>query len=86
MNANAALLARAAGHEVSGADSGVYPPMSTQLEAQGIKLIEGFTADQIKLAPDVYVIGNVVTRGNTLMEQILDRALPQVQQAKPLKF
>ena len=73
-----AAIAKSAGHTVTGCDANVYPPMSTQLEAQGIKLIEGFTADQIKLAPDVYVIGNVVTRGNPLMEEILNRGLPYV--------
>ena len=73
-----AAIAESAGHTVTGCDANVYPPMSTQLEAQGIKLIEGFTADQIKLAPDVYVIGNVVTRGNPLMEEILNRGLPYI--------
>ena len=67
-----AVLARAAGHKVTGCDANVYPPMSTQLRAEGIELIEGFGADQLKLAPDVYVIGNVITRGNPLMEAILD--------------
>src|SRR5215210_2509757 len=71
-----ALLARAAGHEVSGCDANVYPPMSTQLTEQGIELTEGYDAEQIKLAPDVYVIGNVITRGNPLMEAILDRGFP----------
>jgi UDP-N-acetylmuramate: L-alanyl-gamma-D-glutamyl-meso-diaminopimelate ligase len=70
-----AVLARAAGHKVTGCDANVYPPMSTQLEAQGIELIEGFGLDQLALAPDVYVIGNVVTRGNPLIEAILDRPL-----------
>jgi UDP-N-acetylmuramate: L-alanyl-gamma-D-glutamyl-meso-diaminopimelate ligase len=70
-----ALLARAAGHRVTGCDAGVYPPMSTQLEEQGIALVEGFEPDQIALAPDLFVIGNVVTRGNPLMEAILDRGL-----------
>ena len=73
-----ALLARAAGHRVTGCDANVYPPMSTQLAAQGIELIEGWGADQAGLAPDVFVIGNVVTRGNPLMEAILDRGLPYV--------
>ncbi|MBR8243491.1 UDP-N-acetylmuramate:L-alanyl-gamma-D-glutamyl-meso-diaminopimelate ligase [Burkholderia multivorans] len=73
-----AVLARAAGHTVTGCDAGVYPPMSTQLEAQGITLIEGYGADQIDLKPDLFVIGNVVTRGNPLMEAILDRGLPYV--------
>jgi UDP-N-acetylmuramate: L-alanyl-gamma-D-glutamyl-meso-diaminopimelate ligase len=68
-----ALLARTAGHRVTGCDTNVYPPMSTQLAEQGIELIEGFAADQLKFAPDLWVIGNVVTRGNPLMEAILDR-------------
>jgi UDP-N-acetylmuramate: L-alanyl-gamma-D-glutamyl-meso-diaminopimelate ligase len=68
-----AALARAAGHRVTGCDAGVYPPMSTQLAALGIEVIEGFGADQIALAPELWVIGNVVTRGNPLMEEILDR-------------
>jgi UDP-N-acetylmuramate: L-alanyl-gamma-D-glutamyl-meso-diaminopimelate ligase len=70
-----ALIARAAGHRVTGCDANVYPPMSTQLAAQGIDLTEGWGADQLGLKPDVYVIGNVVTRGNPLMEAILDRGL-----------
>jgi UDP-N-acetylmuramate: L-alanyl-gamma-D-glutamyl-meso-diaminopimelate ligase len=71
-----AVLAKEAGHKVTGCDANVYPPMSTQLEAQGIKLIEGFGPEQIKLQPDLYVIGNVVSRGNPLMEEILNRGLP----------
>jgi UDP-N-acetylmuramate: L-alanyl-gamma-D-glutamyl-meso-diaminopimelate ligase len=73
-----ALIARAAGHQVTGCDTGVYPPMSTQLQEQGIELIEGFDAAQTSLAPDLFVIGNVVTRGNPLMEAILDQGLPYV--------
>jgi UDP-N-acetylmuramate: L-alanyl-gamma-D-glutamyl-meso-diaminopimelate ligase len=68
-----AALARAGGHRVTGCDAGVYPPMSTQLAALGIDVVDGFGADQIALAPDLWVIGNVVTRGNPLMEEILDR-------------
>jgi UDP-N-acetylmuramate: L-alanyl-gamma-D-glutamyl-meso-diaminopimelate ligase len=71
-----AAIARAAGHKVTGCDANVYPPMSTQLQAQGIALIEGFAADQIKLEPDLFVAGNVVARGNPLMEEILKRGLP----------
>jgi UDP-N-acetylmuramate: L-alanyl-gamma-D-glutamyl-meso-diaminopimelate ligase len=67
-----AALAREAGHTVTGCDANVYPPMSDQLRALGIDLIEGYDADQLKLAPDLFVIGNVVTRGNPLMEAILD--------------
>ena len=73
-----AALAKAAGHTVTGCDANVYPPMSTQLEAQGIRLIEGYGADQTSLGPDRYVIGNVVTRGNALMEEILNRGLPYI--------
>ena len=73
-----ALLARAAGHTVSGCDANVYPPMSTQLEEQGIGLIEGYDAAQLELEPDVFVIGNAVSRGNPLLEAILDRGLPYV--------
>jgi UDP-N-acetylmuramate: L-alanyl-gamma-D-glutamyl-meso-diaminopimelate ligase len=71
-----AVLAKDAGHKVTGCDANVYPPMSTQLEAQGIKLIEGFDPSQTNLNPDVYVIGNVVSRGNPLMEEILNQGLP----------
>ena len=71
-----ALIARAAGHTVTGCDAGVYPPMSTQLAEQGIQLIEGFDADQLALRPDLFIVGNVVTRGNPLMEAILDAGLP----------
>ena len=71
-----ALIARAAGHRVTGCDAGVYPPMSTQLEEQGIDLIEGFQPEQLSLKPDLFVIGNVVSRGNPLMEAILDAGLP----------
>jgi UDP-N-acetylmuramate: L-alanyl-gamma-D-glutamyl-meso-diaminopimelate ligase len=68
-----AVLAREAGHKVTGCDAGVYPPMSTQLEAQGIELIEGYGAEQIALEPDLFVIGNAISRGNPLLEAILDR-------------
>ena len=72
-----AALARAAGHTVTGCDQNVYPPMSTQLEALGIELIEGFEAGQLeRVQPDIFVIGNVVKRGMPLMEAILDRGLP----------
>jgi UDP-N-acetylmuramate: L-alanyl-gamma-D-glutamyl-meso-diaminopimelate ligase len=73
-----AVLAREAGHKVTGCDANVYPPMSTQLEAQGIELITGFDAAQTALNPDLYVIGNVVSRGNPLMEAILDQGLPYI--------
>jgi UDP-N-acetylmuramate: L-alanyl-gamma-D-glutamyl-meso-diaminopimelate ligase len=67
-----AALAREGGHHVTGCDANVYPPMSEQLQALGIELVEGFGADQMAFKPDVFVVGNVVTRGNALMEAILD--------------
>ncbi len=73
-----ALLARAAGHRVTGCDANVYPPMSTQLEEQGIELTEGFAPAQLALEPDVFVVGNAISRGNPLLEAILDRGLPYV--------
>jgi len=71
-----AALAREAGHTVTGCDAGVYPPMSDQLRALGIELIEGWSPDQLALKPDLFVVGNVVSRGNPLMEAILDAGLP----------
>ena len=71
-----ARIARAAGHKCTGCDMAVYPPMSTQLEEQGIELIEGYGAEQVELKPDLFIIGNVVSRGNPLMEAILDLGLP----------
>ena len=73
-----ALLARAAGHRVTGCDANVYPPMSVQLMEQGIALTEGFSADQLALNPDLYVVGNAISRGNPLLEALLDRNLPYV--------
>lgn len=73
-----AQLARAAGHRVTGCDAGVYPPMSTQLEASGIELVEGYDPTQVDLRPDVFVVGNAISRGNPLLEEILDRGLPYV--------
>ncbi|MDN4590017.1 UDP-N-acetylmuramate:L-alanyl-gamma-D-glutamyl-meso-diaminopimelate ligase [Xenophilus aerolatus] len=79
-----AALAREAGHRVTGCDAGVYPPMSDQLRALGIELIEGYDAGQLALAPDMYVVGNVVSRARLadgtpkypLMEAILDAGAP----------
>ena len=67
-----ARLAQAAGHRVTGCDISVYPPMSEQLRAAGIDLVQGYAADQLELRPDLFLIGNVVTRGNPLFEAILD--------------
>jgi UDP-N-acetylmuramate: L-alanyl-gamma-D-glutamyl-meso-diaminopimelate ligase len=71
-----AAIAKQSGYRVTGCDANVYPPMSTQLIEQGIELIEGFGVEQLELKPDVFVIGNVVSRGNPLMEEILNRNLP----------
>jgi UDP-N-acetylmuramate: L-alanyl-gamma-D-glutamyl-meso-diaminopimelate ligase len=71
-----AALARAAGHRVTGSDTAVYPPMSTQLEAQGITLIEGYGPEQLDLRPDVVVVGNVMSRGKPVIERLLDSGLP----------
>ncbi len=81
-----AALARESGHKVTGCDTGVYPPMSDQLRALGIELIEGFGADQLTLKPDMFVVGNVVSRAHLadgtpkfpLMEAILDAGLPYI--------
>lgn len=73
-----ALLARAAGHTVTGCDANVYPPMSTQLEEQGILLTPGFDPDQRNLNPDIFVVGNAISRGNPLLEAILNEGLPYV--------
>ena len=73
-----AAIAKQAGHTVTGCDANVYPPMSTQLEQLGIVLTQGWDPLQLEQAADVYVIGNVVSRGNPLMEAILDRGLPYV--------
>jgi UDP-N-acetylmuramate: L-alanyl-gamma-D-glutamyl-meso-diaminopimelate ligase len=71
-----ALLARDLGHEVTGSDAKVYPPMSTQLEAQGIRLMEGYDAAHLDAArPDLVIIGNALSRGNALVEAVLDRGL-----------
>ena len=79
-----AALAREAGHRVTGCDAGVYPPMSDQLQALGIEVMQGFGTEQLALAPDMWVVGNVVSRARhtdgtakfPLMEAILDQGLP----------
>jgi UDP-N-acetylmuramate: L-alanyl-gamma-D-glutamyl-meso-diaminopimelate ligase len=71
-----AQLARAAGHRVTGCDAGVYPPMSTQLSAAGIDFVEGYSATQTALNADCYVVGNAISRGNPLLEAILNDGLP----------
>ena len=71
-----AAIARAAGHRVTGSDRNVYPPMSTQLEALGIEVIQGFEAAQLDPAPDVVVVGNVMTRGQPVIEALLELGIP----------
>ena len=70
-----AVLAEARGHRVTGSDRNVYPPMSTQLEALGIELVEGYDATQLTPAPDVVVVGNVMSRGMPVIEHLLDRGI-----------
>ena len=73
--AGIASLAKSKDFRVTGCDQNVYPPMSTQLEEQGIEIIEGFHSSQTKLNPDIYIVGNIVKRGNPLMEGILNNNL-----------
>jgi UDP-N-acetylmuramate: L-alanyl-gamma-D-glutamyl-meso-diaminopimelate ligase len=71
-----ALIARELGHTVTGSDANVYPPMSTQLEAAGITLTEGYDPSQLEPQPDVVVVGNAMSRGNPCVEVILDKGMP----------
>ena len=73
-----ALLARELGYKVTGSDANVYPPMSTQLEAQGIELMEGYQAEHLQPAPDLVVVGNAMSRGNPAVEYVLDQGLHYV--------
>ena len=73
-----AVLAKELGHHVTGSDANVYPPMSTQLQAQGIELTQGYDAAQLDPAPDVVVIGNALSRGNPAVEYVLNKGLPYV--------
>ena len=73
-----AAIAKAAGHRVTGSDRNVYPPMSTQLEALGIEVTQGFEAAQLEPAPDVVVVGNVMTRGQPVIEALLESRIPYV--------
>lgn len=71
-----AMLARQLGHEVTGSDANVYPPMSTLLEKQGIELIQGYDASQLEPQPDLVIIGNAMTRGNPCVEAVLEKNIP----------
>jgi len=73
-----AVLAKELGHHVTGSDANVYPPMSTQLEAQGIQLTQGYDPSQLDQAPDLVVIGNAMSRGNPAVEYVLNKGLPYV--------
>ncbi|WP_417661975.1 UDP-N-acetylmuramate:L-alanyl-gamma-D-glutamyl-meso-diaminopimelate ligase [Pseudomonas sp.] len=73
-----AVLAKELGHHVTGSDANVYPPMSTQLEAQGIELTQGYDPEQFDPAPDLVVIGNAMSRGNPAVEYVLNKGLPYV--------
>ncbi|ARU87175.1 UDP-N-acetylmuramate:L-alanyl-gamma-D-glutamyl-meso-diaminopimelate ligase [Pseudomonas sp. M30-35] len=73
-----AVLAKELGHHVTGSDANVYPPMSTQLEAQGIVLTQGYDPEQLDPAPDLVVIGNAMSRGNPAVEYVLNKGLPYV--------
>ena len=73
-----AALARELGHEVEGSDANVYPPMSTQLEHLGIRLLQGYRAEHLQPAPDLVIVGNALSRGNPAIEHLLDARLPYV--------
>lgn len=73
-----AVIAKALGHQVTGSDANVYPPMSTQLEDQGIGLCQGYSAEHLTPHPDLVVIGNAMSRGNVAVEYVLDKGLPYV--------
>jgi UDP-N-acetylmuramate: L-alanyl-gamma-D-glutamyl-meso-diaminopimelate ligase len=77
-----AVLARALGHRVAGSDAKVYPPMSTQLEAEGITLREGYDPVHLDPAPDLVIIGNALSRGNPAVEHVLDRGIPYASGAQ----
>jgi len=78
-----AAIARAAGHRVTGSDQNVYPPMSTQLAQLGIDVVQGFDAAQLDPAPDVVVVGNVMSRGKPVIEALLERWPCREPMARP---
>src|SRR3990172_8860220 len=80
--AGLALRARPLGHRVGGSDGGVSPPMSTQLAEQGIAIYDGYEAAHLADVPDCVVIGNALSRGNPLVEAVLDRGLPYTSGAQ----
>ncbi len=80
-----AILARELGHKVTGCDANVYPPMSTQLEEQGIELMQGYKTEHLQPAPDLVVVGNALSRGNEAVEYVLDNNIPYISGAQWLK-
>lgn len=85
MGSTAAAL-RALGHTITGSDEKVYPPMSTVLESQGIRLSEGYKAENLPERADMYVVGNAISRGNPELEALLDRKLPYTSMAELIKW
>ena len=73
-----AVLAKEKGLTVSGSDANVYPPMSTQLKAQGVEIMEGYQVSHLKPAPDLVIIGNALSRGNVAVEYVIEEGLPYV--------
>ncbi|MDX1399642.1 MAG: UDP-N-acetylmuramate:L-alanyl-gamma-D-glutamyl-meso-diaminopimelate ligase, partial [Oceanospirillum sp.] len=71
-----AILARELGYKVTGSDANVYPPMSTQLEEQGIVITQGFDPEQLDPAPDLVIVGNAMSRGNPAVEYVLNKGIP----------
>ncbi|MGH7783778.1 MAG: Mur ligase domain-containing protein, partial [Candidatus Binatia bacterium] len=79
--ASLAGMLQASGHTVTGSDQNVYPPMSTQLEALGIKILNGYRAENADIGADCVVVGNAISRGNPELEEVLNRKLPYRSQA-----
>jgi len=77
-----AVMAKRLGHTVTGSDAGVYPPMSTQLEAEGIELMSGYCAENLAVKPDIVVIGNALSRGNEEVEAVLNLGIPYTSGAQ----
>ncbi|MEW6984535.1 UDP-N-acetylmuramate:L-alanyl-gamma-D-glutamyl-meso-diaminopimelate ligase [Colwelliaceae bacterium 6471] len=73
-----AAIAKQLGHRVSGCDANVYPPMSTQLEALGIELMQGYHVEHLNDEPDIVIVGNAMARGNSMVEFVLDRRIPYI--------
>src|SRR5690606_23589923 len=83
--ASLAGMLQARGHKVTGSDQNVYPPMSTQLEALGIEILNGYKAENADIGADVTVVGNAISRGNPELEEVLNRKLVYRSQAEIVK-